>query len=211
METVSRHQCMIYDGPPSQKLPLVALIIQKKLDEGYRCLYMNSAPMVAGMRSCLAALNIDVVYEIAEARLVLSSEPVASLQKEFDVDEMLARLEDALDQALEDGYKGLFATGDMTWEFGPGKNFEKLLEYESRLELMFRKRKELSGICQYHRDTLPHNVMKQGLQMHPAVFISETLSVLNPHYTTSRLSATQMAMNPKLDDMLEAICCGRVL
>ncbi len=36
----------------------------------------------------------------------------------FDVPMMLANLEEALDQALRDGYKGLWATGDMTWEFG---------------------------------------------------------------------------------------------
>ncbi len=35
---------------------------------------------------------------------------------------MLHKLEDALDQALSDGYKGLWATGDMTWEFGSEKN-----------------------------------------------------------------------------------------
>jgi hypothetical protein len=32
---------------------------------------------------------------------------------------MMAKLEDAVTQALADGYKGLWATGDMGWEFGP--------------------------------------------------------------------------------------------
>lgn len=49
----------------------------------------------------------------------------------------------ALDQALDDGYIGLWVTGDMTWEFGPEKNFAKLLEYEWRLEELFHRRPEL--------------------------------------------------------------------
>src|SRR6478752_4939357 len=125
MEHIPRHQCLIYDGPPSQKLRAVASILQHKLNEGYRCLYLNSAPMVAGMRSTLAAMGMDVTYEIAKARLVLSSEPVSS-GNEFDCEMMLGKLEDFLDQALNDGYKGLWATGDMTWEFGPSKDFSKL-------------------------------------------------------------------------------------
>ena len=77
-EHESRHQCIIYEGSPSLKLPVIAALIQRKLEEGYRCLYLNSTPMVAGMRSTLMAMGIDVVSEIAKARLVLSSEPVTS-------------------------------------------------------------------------------------------------------------------------------------
>ena len=138
MEHESRHQCLIYDGPPLQKLPVLTAMIRQKLEEGYRCLYLNSAPMVAGIRSYLAAKSMDVANEIAKGRLVLSSEPTAP-GNNFNIDQMLFKLEDALDQALSDGYKGLWATGDITWEFGPEKDFTRLVEYEWRLEDLFRK------------------------------------------------------------------------
>src|ERR1700750_2968913 len=175
MKSQSRHQCLIYDGPPSKKLPLLAAIIQYKLNEGYRCLYLNSAPMVAGMRSTLAATGIDVISEEAKKRIILSAEPTSS-GKDFNSDVMLAQLEDSLDQALKDGFKGLWASGDMTWEFGPEKDFSKLLEYELKLEELFSRRKELSGICQYHKDTLPEDAMRQSLLVHPNIVISETLT-----------------------------------
>ena len=180
MEIDSRHQCFIYEGAPSHKLPMIAAIIQSKLEEGYRCLYLNSAPMVAGMRSTLSAMGMDVVSEIAKARLILSSEPPAN--GEFDMESMLQKLEETLNQALSDGYKGLWASGDMTWEFGPKQDFSKLVEYELRLEEMFGRRKELCGICQYHKDTLPDEVMQQSLLLHPGIVINETLSRINPHY-----------------------------
>jgi hypothetical protein len=122
MERESRHQCLIYEGSPSQQLPSLAAMIQRKLNEGHRCLYLNSRPMVSGIRSCLAAIGIDVANDVAKARLVLSSES-AIVDGGFDVDMMLDKLEDALDQSLSDGYAGLWATGDMTWEFGPETNF----------------------------------------------------------------------------------------
>ena len=205
MEREARHQCLIYEGPPSQKLPILTALIRQRLDAGFRCLYLNSPPMVAGLRSYLAASGLDVADEITKARLVLSSEPV-SPGGGFNIDKMLFKLEDALDQALNDGYDGLWATGDITWEFGPEKDFSKLLEYEWGLEELFRKRPELSGICQYHRDSLPHEVMRHGLLAHRTIAINETLSRINPHYAQSGLSAERRATNPELDEMVAALC-----
>jgi hypothetical protein len=205
MEAVCRHQCLIYEGAPSKQLPALAKTIQQKLNEGYRCLYLNSRPMVAGMRFYLAAGDMDVVDEIAKARLVLSSETVISPDGGFNVDLMLLKLEDALDQALSDGYKGLWATGDMTWEFGPEKNFEKLLEYEWGLEALMQKRSQLCGICQYHQDTMPREVARQGLLTHQTVFINETLSRINPHYAPSGLASEQLPTNLELDELLAAV------
>lgn len=182
MERDSRHQCLIYDGPPSKQLSALAATIKRKLGESYRCLYLNSRPMVAGIRSYLSMIDLDVAREIAEDRLILSSESTLSSAGSFDVDLMLMKLETALDQAIKDGYKGLWATGDMTWEFGPEKNFAKLTEYELRLDEFMRKRPQLAGICQYHRDTLPHGVAQEALLRHPMVFVNETLSRINPQY-----------------------------
>lgn len=203
MELESRHQCLIYSGAPSQKLQLLATIIQRKLDEGYRCLYLNSAPMVAGMRSTLAAMDIDVASEIENQRLILSSEPV-SVEGEFSSKNMLDKLENSLDQAIEDGYKGLWASGDITWEFGPGKDFAKLLEYELGLEELFGRRAELCGICQYHQDTLPKDALRQSLMVHPGIVINETLTRINPHYLKSS-RPVDLDTTSKLDEMIATL------
>jgi hypothetical protein len=201
-----RHQCFIYEGLPSQQLPRLAAMIQRRLNEGYRCSYLNSLPMVAAMRSSLEAAGIDVAEELAKGRLVLSSEPCVSANGDFDVDLMLHKLDDAVDQALKDGYKGLWATGDMTWEFGPQKNFAKLMEYEWKLEELFHKQPALCGICQYHRDTLPNEVTRQGLQTHQMIFINETLSRINQHYVSSWMPSDRTARNAELDKTINALC-----
>jgi hypothetical protein len=208
MENESRHQCMIYEGPPSQKLPMLAALLKRKMDEGYRCLYLNSPPMVAGMRSTLAALGVDVDYEIEEGRMILSSEQVL-LDGEFNSELMLGKLDDFLNQALSAGYKGLWASGDMTWEFGPEKNFSKLLEYEVGLERFITKRREMHGICQYHRDTLPQEAMRQSLLTHPTLVISETLSRVNPHYLKPLLDGEEDKAANELDETIATLCESR--
>lgn len=205
MEPDPRHQCFIYAGAPSQKLPALAAAMLPMMENGYRCLYMNSSPMVAGMRSHLAAKGVDVSTQTAEGRLIFSSEPV-SKGDDFNVEEMIQKLEGELDQALRDGFKGLWASGDMTWELGSPKNFGKVLEYEWKLEALFHKRKELHGICQYHYDTLPTEVMRRGLMIHRNLFINETLSQINPHYVNSKSPSEREATNQLLDTMIAQLC-----
>ena len=95
---------------------------------------------------------------------------------------MIRTIEQALEKALDDGYAGLWATGDMTWEMGPSQTFSQLLEYEWQLEKLFRQHPQLSGICQYHADTLPRTTLRQGLASHPAIFVNATLSRINLNY-----------------------------
>jgi hypothetical protein len=204
MELDFRHQCLIYDGAPSRQLPALATMIQRKLEAGYRCLYLNSRPMVAGLRSYLFAIGVDVMTEVDQGRLVLSSESIAS-ESSFDADLMLRGLEDAVVQALGDGYRGLWATGDMTWEFGSEKNFAKLVEYEYRLENLMRKQPALSGICQYHKETLPEETPNQALLTHRMIFINETLSRINPHYVAPG-QCNNVPTNFELNEMVTLLC-----
>jgi MEDS: MEthanogen/methylotroph, DcmR Sensory domain len=145
-----RHQCLIYEGAPSRQLPALAATIRHRLGANYRCLYLNSPAMVAGMSSYLAAQGIDVAHEVSKTSLVLSSDQSHLSAANFDVKQMIGKLEYAIVQALRDGYQGLWATGDMSWEFGAERNFQKLFEYERQLEELFRRQPLLCGICQYH-------------------------------------------------------------
>src|ERR1700733_12345401 len=146
MEAMPRHQCVIYDGSPARMLPAFADHIKQKLGENIRCFYLNSPTMVAGMKSYLFAAGVDVTYEVARGSLILSSDQSHLENGYFDTDHFLGVLENTLNQALSDGYQGLWATGDMTWELGPDTDLGKLNEYEWRLEKLFKKYPALSGI-----------------------------------------------------------------
>lgn len=211
MEAFSRHQCMIYKGAPSTQLPAIAAQVKQKLAENFRCFYLNSPPMVSGLRSTLAALGINVAKEVDEGRLILTSETALDPDGKFDSELMLGKLEDTLDQALRDGYAGLWASGDMTWEFGNKENLVKLFDYEWGLEKLFDKRPELCGICQYHQDTLPAESLRQGMLLHKLIFVNETLSLMNPYYIESRKSAEQALANPLLDEVIFELCESNTL
>jgi len=203
-----RHQCLIYNGAPSSQLPMFASLVRQKLAEGWRCLYLNRPPMVAGLRSSLAAIGVDVAAEVTERRLILSSDSTAAASGSFDINQMLGFLENGLTQSIADGFKGLWASGDMSWEFGAENNFAKLLEYEYQLEKLFRRKPRLWGICQYHRDSLPVDALRHGLLSHRSIFINETLSRTNPHYLPSGCLEDCKVSNRELDQAIGAVSLG---
>lgn len=94
----------------------------------------------------------------------------------------------------------------MTLEFGPERDFSKLLDYEWRLEKFLQSHPALSGICQYHADTLPNEVLRQGLLAHPSLYINETLSRLNPHYVERESFTAATYHDPALDKTIRALC-----
>jgi hypothetical protein len=137
MDATARHQCMIYAGSPAKHLSGVAHVMVEKLRANNRCLYLNSPTMVAGIRSYLAAAGLDVAQQVIKGALVLSSDQNHLVSGRFDVDRMLSMLGSALNDAVADGYAGLWASGDMTWELGNEQNFEMLMEYDASLKSCF--------------------------------------------------------------------------
>jgi hypothetical protein len=110
----------------------------------------------------------------------------------FDADAMIDMLRHAVDQALKEGYRGLWASGDMTWELGTEENLAHLLKYECLLEKLLKQTPGLEGICQYAQNTLPSDIIANALLTHSAVFVNETLYGVNMSY----VEPDQLLRNP---------------
>lgn len=181
------HQCLIYEGLQYTYLEAVAERIRRHLRGNYRCVYMHNEPTIAALRSYLSAVGVDVDQECRRTSLVLSSEPMHRIRnRAFDPDRMMGLVEQLLGEALRDNFSGLFGSGDMTWEFGPKKDFSKLLEYEWRLEHFIREHPQLIALCHYHADTLPREALRMGAIAHEMMFVDGSLSVPNPNYIQAK-------------------------
>jgi hypothetical protein len=203
MDILARHQCVIYEGSPAEHLPGLAALIYGKLKTQHRCLYLDSPKMMDGLRSYLYAAGVDVEREVRTGALVLASDQNHLVNGRFDATKMLRGLVDSVNQALQDGYRGLWASGDMTWEFGSEKNLDMLLDYELRLEELFRQHPQLSGICQYRRDMLPVSAIRDALCTHRALYINQTLARINPYFAPGSMpDLEKLDLSAQLDALI---------
>ena len=182
---VSRHKCLIYDGDPSEQLPVIVPLLMDGLRERRRCLYLGSPDMISVVESALDARGIDTAREAERGALIFSSDR-SHLRDGFDPHAMVDMLATLIDDAVDNGFEGLCATGDMMWELGEEKNFERLLEYEALLEQVFRH-KPLSGICQYHRSTVPGSAIQDALLVHRSLYLGSVFNRDNLFYVPPEL------------------------
>ncbi len=183
---VSRHKCLIYDGHLSEQLPVIVPFLIDGLGENRRCLYLGTPEMIGMVDSALAEKGVDTAGEIRRGALILSSDRSHLEGGPFDPHAMVSMLGKLVDDAVRDGFQGLCATGDMMWEFGVDSNFERLLEYEALLEQLFRE-KPLQGICQYHRDMVPAQAVRDALTAHRSAYIGNELNRDNLFYVPPEL------------------------
>jgi signal transduction histidine kinase len=183
---VSRHKCLIYEGDPSEQLPVVLPLLTDGLQRNWRCLYLGNPGMVRMIDDALVTRGLDTAREQGRGALVLSSDRSHLEGGTFDPEAMIAGLCALIDGAVQDGFEGLCATGDMRWELGEDRNFERLLEYEARLEQVFRER-PLRGICQYHREDVPAHAVRDALVSHRSAYIGAVLNRDNLFYMPPEL------------------------
>ncbi|HTM45325.1 MAG TPA: MEDS domain-containing protein, partial [Polyangiaceae bacterium] len=183
---VSRHKCLIYDGDPAEQLPVVVPLLREGLSDNWRCLYLGSPDAVQMVDAALTAKGVDTGREIARKALLLSSDRSHLKDGRFDPGTMVDGLRSAIDDSLRDGFHGLCATGDMRWELGADENFDHLLEYEARLEQVFREM-PLRGVCQYHRRMVPAQAVQDALVTHRSTYLGSRLNQDNLFYVPPEL------------------------
>src|SRR5690349_19431599 len=115
MPSSKRHSCLIYDGSPAGHMSYLISLLVLRMKMRHRCMFLGSPSMVAGAFSALSLAHVDVVEEMKKGALILTSDRSYLKNGLFHPAMMLTMLEEAVDQALKEGYQGLWATGDMNW------------------------------------------------------------------------------------------------
>src|SRR5690242_14204551 len=109
------HSCLIYSTPEEQ-CTVTCEYIARGLMRGERCIFLESPEKIQQIREALAEKGVDVAAEEARGALILSSSHDYLKEGRFDADRMLAFLKQTVDEALEQGFSAVRATGDLNWE-----------------------------------------------------------------------------------------------
>lgn len=162
------HICALYDSD-AQLTSIVAAFLAEGLARGERCWYVPSGSEAAAVRSDLQRRGVNVEAESRRSALhLLDSNDAYVAQGGFDPEATLRVFNDAIEQALQDGFKGFRAAADMSWALAIDNGAESLIEYEALLRVLFST-SPATGLCLYDRRRMPLPVVNGALLTHPVI------------------------------------------
>ena len=202
------HVCTLYTNPQEQ-LTAATEYLRQGLDRGERCLYVCCEHDVATFRSALRDGGIDVESEENRGALIILTKEQGHLNGgTFDPDSMISRLYVAVKEALDAGFSGLCAAGDMCWVLEEADGTERLAEYEARLNRFYSENRAL-GLCLYNRRTIPATMLDHGLATHPVIRVEGPVLLRNPFYEEPEAAARRVADPARLPEKIAQIDASR--
>ncbi|ABF41077.1 conserved hypothetical protein [Candidatus Koribacter versatilis Ellin345] len=195
------HVCTLFSSPEEQ-LKAAVEYIQVGLARGERCLYVCCEHSVAVFRNELRKAGIDVGAEEKRGALIVITKEDGHLKGgRFDPDKMISLLHTAVQGALDAGFSGLCAAGDMSWVLDEAPGTERVAEYESRLNEFYSSNRAL-GLCQYNRNTLPPEMLDHCMATHAYVRIEGPILLENPFFESPEKAMHRVADIHKVEDKL---------
>lgn len=199
------HICAVYKTPEEQLADAVDYVADG-LSRNERCLYAADEPESLDLFcDALARAGVDARAAERDGRLLLLTKETAHLRGgRFDSESMLHMLSEAVEDALNDGYRGLRTCGDMSWLLDGAPGSEQVVEYEALLNQFFASVRAM-GMCQYDVARVPEGLLDHALDTHSSVVVSGTHRQ-NPYYRRSSAAAPTahsrpIALRDKLADL----------
>ena len=181
------HICALY-STSSELADLVADYIVDGLRRGQRTWFITPGGEVPAVAAALAERRVDVHEQSARGALqLISGADTYVVHGSFEPEVAIKTFSDAIDQSYRDGFTGFRAAAEMSWALDDVDHMEQLIVYEALLKTLFSTARA-TGLCLYHRNRMPLNVLNGALCTHPVVHSSGGYSA-NPFYdaATTRL------------------------
>jgi len=174
------HMCLIYESQEEQFAAAVPFV-RLGLERGEQCIYMAEENSVDTVLAAMRGDGFDVDAAVRSGAFKVTTEKETYLKEgSFDPDRMLRFWREAADSAEAAGFRGLRATGEMTWALQNGLRFEGLTEYETRLN-EFIPAHPVSALCQYNRRRFSPELLVEAIRTHPQLVFNDTVCT-NPYY-----------------------------
>lgn len=178
------HMCYIYNNE-DERNEVMAKFVKSGLLGGEKVGYFVDKISPAEMRDHLATLGISPSpspsLHAAREQLVISDAlETYCCDGCFKPAAMLEKISDFYHQSQQEGCDGARVTGEMTWALRGVPGSEKLIEYESRLNLLVEEN-PITLICQYDANRFNGATIYDVLNVHPMMIVRGQV-VINPYY-----------------------------
>lgn len=142
------HICVFYRDHEEQT-NVAAPFVQTGLLRDERCLCVLTPAETELLFAALWAKGMDPDREVSRGALLIATPEQAYLRNgKFNREDMIKLLDDAMGEAVAEGFTGFRGTGDLSWCARDMETWCQMPEYEEALDRYFPGKPSL-GICMY--------------------------------------------------------------
>ncbi|HWP19646.1 MAG TPA: MEDS domain-containing protein [Burkholderiaceae bacterium] len=180
------HLCVVCDDP-RERLEAAAQYLFDGLRNHEFVMYAADAETTGTLCRMLEERGLDVHHAIERGALSLPTAYDAYLRGgDFNPDAMYQEFDRAISTALASGYTGCRFAGEPVWAIERESLRPGLIEFETRLNQLFRHRKA-AGLCVYDRRAWPAEVVRDVLRTHPIAVVGDLVCKKNFYYERADL------------------------
>lgn len=171
---LGEHLCWLYETE-EEHCKILTPFLRQGLEQNEKIIYIMGAHDEDAILQYLRENDIQAETFLRRNQLKLLPAPESYLRGgAFDPDRMIEFLRALTQQALDEGFSGLRLTAEMSWASDGARGSERLPEYESKLNLLFR-RSPCLGLYQFDRRRFDPTFLLSILAIHPLTLIGTTL------------------------------------
>ena len=174
------HLCLIYDNE-EQRRKIVSEYLAAGVRQGDLVRYFADTTSSAEIRAWLSEIGIEL-QKVEEAGHfgIVKAENAYCPSGQFVPREVVENAVSRYAAARKSGYHGSRVCGEMTWTLRGIAGSERLLEYETRLNMITETFPRI-GMCQYDARRFDGATLFKILQVHPFM-VAQGQIVRNPFY-----------------------------
>ncbi|MFZ2412350.1 MAG: MEDS domain-containing protein [Candidatus Methanoperedens sp.] len=174
------HMCLIYDNE-EQRRKIIGQFLASGISSGEKVGYFADTTKPEELITWLKDIGMEI-QEMREEGLfnISRAESIYCPTGKFVPSEMLARLGSYYDQAINAGYTGARASGEMSWALKGIPGSDRLMEYEALINIISEQH-PVTPICQYDARRFDGATLLNVLKVHPMMIVQGQI-VQNPYY-----------------------------
>lgn len=167
------HVCGFYNGSQVRD-EVTAAWVTEGARAGHKCVCFFD-----DSETLIQRIDAEIAEELRHVEFAAAAASYAP-EGRFSKDAMLQRLENAVAEAVTEGYARVRLLGDMSWVMGLGVDTDTVFEYEAAVNAL-SPRHPASFMCLYDLDQFDGSLVMEVLRTHSKILLNGMV-IQNPYY-----------------------------
>jgi hypothetical protein len=177
---IGSHSCQVYTSS-SEHAELIIPFFVRGLAAHFKCVCTTDSYTQDELIHLFHEKNVDLTSYIASGQFTyFSSRETYAHTGIFDANRTLTIFKDFCTTAIQEGYKGMYVSGDAAWSLANEDSISRLLDYESKVNRL-TSTMPIVGLCLYDAHKISYETMYNVMRVHPEIRVDD-VRVKSPYY-----------------------------